>query len=117
MKRRTALQGFAAGGALLLAGCLGGGDDEPRRTLKATGIDYTDDENGNLVVIVTVANTASERRNATMYVPVSVNGTSQQRVAEVSVDGGSAEEYRVTFDVNRSAFAKDGQINEPQFTY
>jgi outer membrane usher protein FimD/PapC len=112
MNRRTAVRRAGTAAALALAGCLAGSDEEPAaRSLEVDDFAYDADDDGNLVVTVTVVNTGSEPATGTLYVDVTVNGSAHTRVRSVSVDAAGTTEVTAEFDVPVDAFEENGSLS------
>jgi hypothetical protein len=121
-RRREFLAAVGAGLAAALAGCADSGEDlDPpgeaateTRTETATetfvdpvpALDITDfrpaaDDDGNLVVEVTVENVAGEAASATLRVRAIAGDRTETRETAVSLDAGAAETYSLTFGIPR----------------
>lgn len=111
MNRRTAVRRTGAAAALALAGCLGGDDEPAAQSLEVDDFAYHADDDGNLVVTVTVVNTASQPANGTLYVDVTANGSASTRARSVSVDAAGTTEVTAEFDVSVDAFEQQGSLS------
>lgn len=100
---------------LTLAGCSVLGSDESTPTAEALEVpefDYHAADDGSLVVTATVANTASDAVTGTLYVDVTVNGSTNTRVRTVDVDAAGTTDITVTFDdVSTEQFESGGSLS------
>jgi hypothetical protein len=112
MNRRHLLCQGGAAAALALAGCsVLGGDGESTPTaeaLEVSNLDYRAADDGSLVAIVTVSNTASEPVTGTLYVDVTVDGSADTRVRTVEVEAAGTVEITAEFDFSTEQFESGG---------
>lgn len=108
---RRALYLLALAGAVVVAGCSGGGEPATGyQDLSVEDFGTAAAEDGSLVVNATVANSAAENRSGTLYVYVEANGTATSQARQVSVGPAGTERVEVTLDVTREAFLVDGSL-------
>ena len=126
MKRRR----FLPLAAVTLAGCLGARDESGPRTPPLTpeggpppedGRDLDivnavpdEAEDGSLIFVITVENTASSSRSDTLVGVATVDGedgeTEYEASREVSLEGGSEAEFDLVFDVAYETWAGNGSL-------
>lgn len=113
MDRRALLRTLAVAGGAAAAGCLGGrGSAAPGyEDLTVEEFDAFAGDDGNLVVTVTVANTASEARSGTLYVNVDAGGSVDTRVRRADVGPAGTQGFRVPFDVPMETFNDGGSLS------
>lgn len=97
MERRSLLRTTGVVGATVLAGCLGG--DSTEFTLKVSGQEIDEDEDGYLVFHVTVSNPGNEAQTGTLYVNAKLNDESLVRVRQVSLEAHETTQITVEYDV------------------
>lgn len=97
MERRTLLRDASVTGAVLLAGCLGGGREE--FTMKVASQEIDQDEAGNLVLHVTVSNPGNDPQTGTLYVTAKLNDEELVRVREISLDAHETTQITIDYDV------------------
>jgi|GEM_PF-3938561 len=115
MDRRTLLRRVPAAVAVAaLGGCLGGGG-QPKtagsEALEISDFNYTANDAGDLVVVVTVTNSASQPATGTLYVDVTANGSANTRVRTVEVEPAGKTDVRATFDVSKDTFEHRGSLS------
>ncbi len=98
MERRTLLRDAGVAGAVLLAGCLGGGREE--FTMKVASQQIDQDEEGDLVLHVTISNPGNEKQTGTLYVTSKLNDEELVRVREVTLDAHQTTQVTIEYDVN-----------------
>ena len=101
MKRRHLLSQTGAAATLALAGCsvLGSGDEStPTAESLNASIDYHAADDGDLIAVVTVTNTASEPVSGTLYIDLTVDGSTNTRVRTVEVQAAGTREVTAEFD-------------------
>lgn len=126
---RTAGAALATGTLLPLAGCSGSSDDEPGKTeqddssLTVESFDFAEGESGNLVVPVTVKNTANSKKSGTLYVTVkaskttSANGSegsgtvSSRESTDVTVPAGETKDFELSFEFTYEQFKRKGSLD------
>lgn len=117
MNRRRLLCGAGSAATLALAGCsvLGGGDGESTPTtgpLEVSELDYHAADDGSLVATVVVSNTTDERVSATLYVDLTVDGSTSTRVRSVDVEAAGTTEVTAEFeDVSKERFDQGGTLS------
>lgn len=97
MKRRRLLRVGSALGLLAIAGCTG--STEPAFKLRVSNQDIDRDDNGMLVLHVTVSNPGNTPQNGTLYVTSKLNGEDIVRVREVSLDAHETDRITIEYDV------------------
>ena len=111
MERRSLLRTVGVAGTTLVAGCLGGSSEE--FTLQVASQEIDQNEEGYVVVHVTVSNPGNEAQEGTLYVNAKLNDESLVRVRQVSLDAHETTEITVEYDVkyeNVTSFAPKASI-------
>lgn len=90
-----------------------GGEPEPgdERQLRIVGSDIEEGDDGSLVLSVTVANRAADRRSDTLVGVATVDGTDYEASQEVSLPGESEVTVGLRFDVAYSDWAGSGSLS------
>lgn len=129
MRRRDVLRTTATIGVVGLAGC-GADGRRPRRRIgpptepperpasdpdeepfAVESLDYTEDEAGNLVVVVSVANDDDHERSGTLRASVGAGGTTMSNAKDVTVAAGETTAVELPFAMNFSDFEQSGSID------
>lgn len=131
MRRRDVMAGGAGIGAFLLTGCVSelapsgprnppgeedarsdapSEDDERDSGLHVSDFAFSEDDDGELVVTVTVANDATNERSGTVVVSVSVQDEEYEETASVTVAAGETETVEVPVPVDYETFDRNGNL-------
>lgn len=97
LQRRRVLRAGGVIGGTLLAGCLGGGNEE--FTLQVADEDFGEGADGDLVVNVTVSNPGNQDQTGTLYVTTKLNGEETVRLRDVSLEAHETKRVTVTYDI------------------
>ncbi len=110
MRRRDALQQFGlvaslaatSGCAAILGGRGGNTDDGDKKrsgNLESVKIRPTENDDGNLVVVVTIQNHGSKKESATLKVTATTDGVVHLMDPEITVPGNESKDVHVPFEV------------------
>lgn len=92
----------------------GGEPAEPTRALRIVGGAPQEDENGALVLVISVENAADGRRSDTLVGRATVesdDGTTEYEASRaVSLDGGATADVELVFDVAYEAWSGNGRL-------
>lgn len=120
---RTAGSVLAVGTLLPLAGCSGNDEENGASSLTVKSFDYAKGDSGNLVVPITVKNSADSKASGTLYVDVkaskktSENGSdsggtvSSRKSLDVTVPGGETKQFEVSFGFTVEQFKRKGSLD------
>ncbi|USZ68974.1 hypothetical protein NGM10_04360 [Halorussus salilacus] len=115
MRRRDILRkcgGAAAlGGLGFLAGCTGGGaEDEASADLGVESFDPRENDDGKLVVAVTVRNDGDAEGTGYLYVTVEAGEDISRESAELTVEPGETATADLEFTFDYETFDRGGSI-------
>lgn len=97
MNRRTVLRSAAMATTVGLAGCLSG--DEPETVLEVEKHAYGQDDDGQFQYELTVTNTGTDSREATLRLTGTLDGEWFEREREVELGAHESATYAIPFDV------------------
>ncbi|MFH5798723.1 hypothetical protein [Haladaptatus sp. CMAA 1911] len=120
MRRRDALRQFGlvaslaatSGCAAILGGRGGNSDDGDKKRsgdLESVKIRPKENDDGNLVVVVTVQNHGSEKESATLKVTTTVDGVVHLMDPEITVPGNESKDVHVPFEVTYEKYDSAGK--------
>lgn len=97
MERRSLLRTAGGLGAVVLAGCVGGGEEE--FSLQVATQEFGKNAEGNLVLNVTVSNPGNTEQSGILEVSATLNDRDLVRLREVTLEAHETTEVTIEYDV------------------